>query len=90
MSVVDTQAPDLNTTWPVPNVCTKMAPHSLHVDNYNFYKRKIYIDAYILLFNRKKLTHQNLNSGSLRMKGRNSSFCLVGNEGPSSERYSIG
>lgn len=31
-------------------------------------------------------THQNLNSGSLRMNGRNSSFCLVGNEGPSSER----
>lgn len=32
--------------------------------------------------------HQNLNSGSLRMKGRNSSFCLVGSEGPSSARHS--
>lgn len=29
-------------------------------------------------------THQNLNSGSLRMKGRNSSFCRVGKDGPSS------
>lgn len=28
---------------------------------------------------------QNLNSGSLRINGRNSSFCFVGNEGPSSE-----
>lgn len=33
---------------------------------------------------RSRYTHQNLNSGSLRMKGRNSSFCFVGNEGPSS------
>lgn len=29
-------------------------------------------------------THQNLNSGNLLMKGRNSSFCLVGRAGPSS------
>lgn len=27
--------------------------------------------------------YQNLNSGNLRMKGRNSSFCLVGSSGPS-------
>ena len=28
--------------------------------------------------------YQNLNSGSRRMKGRNSSFCLVGSASPSS------
>ncbi len=27
--------------------------------------------------------YQNLNSGNLRIKGLNSSFCLVGNSGPS-------
>ena len=30
--------------------------------------------------------YQNLNSGSRRMKGRNSSFCLVGSASPSSAR----
>ena len=30
--------------------------------------------------------YQNLNSGSRRMKGRNSSFCLVGSANPSSAR----
>lgn len=39
-------------------------------------RNKVYTD---------RSTHQNLNSGSLLMKGRNSSFCLVGKEGPSSE-----
>jgi len=29
-------------------------------------------------------SYQNLNSGNLLMNGRNSSFCLVGREGPSS------
>ena len=29
--------------------------------------------------------YQNLNSGNRRMNGRNSSFCLVGSSGPSSE-----
>ena len=34
----------------------------------------------------EKLAHQNLNSGSLLMKGLNSSLLLVGNCGPSSEK----
>lgn len=29
-------------------------------------------------------SYQNLNSGNLLMNGRNSSFCLVGRDGPSS------
>ena len=31
--------------------------------------------------------YQNLNSGNLRIKGLNSSFCLVGNSGPSKFQY---
>lgn len=33
--------------------------------------------------------YQNLNSGSRRMNGRNSSFALVGSSGPSSETFHI-
>ena len=34
---------------------------------------------------RSRVTYQNLNSGSLLMKGLNSSDCLVGKLGPSSK-----
>lgn len=33
--------------------------------------------------------YQNLNSGSRRMNGRNSSFALVGSSGPSSKTFDI-
>jgi hypothetical protein len=33
--------------------------------------------------------YQNLNSGSRRMNGRNSSFALVGSSGPSSRTFHI-
>jgi hypothetical protein len=31
--------------------------------------------------------YQNLNSGSRRMNGRNSSFCRVGSSGPSGKQF---
>lgn len=44
--------------------------------------KKVHTKAIIVDF---ETEYQNLNSGSLLMKGRNSSFTLVGNSGPSSD-----
>ena len=64
----------------------KLFPHAERV-KWLFIYLQIYIYIYIVLAGKvpnKYIFYQNLNSGKRRINGRNSSFDLVGNDGPSS------
>uniref|UniRef100_A0A7N8XWJ6 Uncharacterized protein n=1 Tax=Mastacembelus armatus TaxID=205130 RepID=A0A7N8XWJ6_9TELE len=77
------------TGW--SRVCIKHAAGKVNTNSRWFEPREIQpqleafsVNKIIRCPDRELDSHQNLNSGNLLMKGRNSSFCLVGRDGPSS------